>query len=42
LKIAINHGDTADTAKNQRERLSGFLFVSRRARRVAVVNFLKN
>jgi hypothetical protein len=31
----INHGDTADTAKNQKP---VFAFASRRVRRVAVVN----
>jgi hypothetical protein len=39
LGKAVNHGDTADTAKNQK---SVFAFASRRVRRVAVVNVFES
>jgi hypothetical protein len=39
LEKAVNHGDTADTAKNQKP---VFAFVFRRVRRVAVVNVFES
>jgi hypothetical protein len=39
LEKAVNHGDTADTAKNQKP---VFAFASRRVRSVAVVNVFES